>query len=321
MNRFVFGFLAAALVTSAHSSFELVLVADAGSKKIHRFDGLSGAYLGNFGLVGGVRGAATSIVADVNSGTCFINEGTGLNQYNYSTGALIRSFGNVGTVTSFTLSRDGKSIFTFNNTNAFQQYSLSTGALVKTITSTTTGLKFSSGAESLTSEWVVQDTSIVGSNRIRRIFANGDTSTGVLLPVAATSGSASTTMRMDLSSLLGSSFSNMLTTFAAGASFGFSGSAAIGAPLYYYIDLGQTSFSSSVFLTAGSHAGGYCGGKDAGGNWLFARYAPTLSELNNFSNAQITNPIAMTTVLAPEPATMVVLGAGLAFLARGRRKK
>lgn len=319
MTRFGFGFIALGLMASAHASFELVLVADAGSKKIHRFDGISGAYLGNFGVVGGIRGGATSIVADLNTGSCFINEGAGINQYNYSTGALIRSYGNLGTLTSFSLSRDGKSIFAFNDTNTIRQYSVNTGTLVTTYTSTISGLKFNSGAESQVGEWVVHETSIVGGPRIRRMLADGTTSSGNQLSAAAVSGQSSTTARMDLSPFFGGAFANMTTTFAVGSGFGYSGFLNSAAPIYYYPDLSATNFASSVTLTAGSHAGGYFGGKNAGGNWVFARYSPTLTEQNVFSSGLITSPVSMTSVIAPEPTTMVAMALGLAAVSRRRK--
>jgi hypothetical protein len=80
---------AIAAVGAAHAqfgSYELLLVADQGTRSVHRFDPVTGAYFGSFGGGGRLHGAL-DVAADRASGQALVHEGGGrIIRFNYSTG-------------------------------------------------------------------------------------------------------------------------------------------------------------------------------------------------------------------------------------------
>lgn len=91
-THFILSLLAASGIASA--SYDLMLLGDnttAGAQKVVRYDPVTGASLGSFGQ-GFFSSNIKSISADVNSGLCWVQSGSALYTFNYSTGEFVNVF-------------------------------------------------------------------------------------------------------------------------------------------------------------------------------------------------------------------------------------
>jgi|GEM_PF-2497583 len=306
----------------ASASFELVMVADPTANKIHRFDGPSGAYLGSFGALNGFSGPCTTMVVNQNRNEVVVNQGTLLRRYNYNTGQFI-GLTNFGFgVTQMSLSRDGQSIYEFNNTNVIRKLNANTLTLTNTYTYAS-GLVFGSGAEANANFLVCQETS-TGNLVTRRVgfdLTLGNTvNTGTTTVVGQMTAIPST----DLSSFFGVGFSNLNIAFSHGIATGLTGLSPTSSNVSAYYSPSPDTFSgsglSSTSLTAcGAHQGMYFGGKSVGNVQGVYRFDPNYTFLNKFGEGIIQSQVAIGSVLAPEPGTMLALAAGLSVLLRRRK--
>ncbi len=110
MKKLIFACLVAA-ACSAHSSFELVLVADNETNSVHRFDGVTGAYFGSFGAGDGYAFGLIGLAVNQNTGRCYTgnyNDGV-VREYDYSTGLLLRevSLSGLGSTWNISLGNNG----------------------------------------------------------------------------------------------------------------------------------------------------------------------------------------------------------------------
>jgi len=83
---------------------------------------------------------------------------------------------------------------------------------------------------------------------------------------------------------------------------------------------GSFGFSSGTAKSAARAHNGFFIGSTQGGVGTITYYDNMTSIRGQFGGGVLRDPVFMETVLAPEPGTMLALGAGLAAILRRRRK-
>lgn len=294
----------------AHASFEMLLVLDAGTKSIHRFDPQSGAYLGAFGA--GWLNNPQAIVINQSAGVALVRDtlaGAGIGTivaFDYNTGERVAGF--IG------------------------------------------GLPFQSGPVQMsrnpnTGEFICIGGT--GANGLLRISGGG-----VVSPIQVNldpAGVAVNTANNDIYFAFPGAgevqrYTNNLVYLGAkpvGVAFG-DGQMTIGgssAKAYFATGFGRVmgcdlglSTITQINLTDFSNTKGVafghgdvlytCGLNAAGTDGLIGRFDVKLGAAGGtFGSGQLTNPISMACVVAPEPSTWIALVGGLALVVRARRRR
>lgn len=297
--------LVAGLAGSASASFDLVLVLDSGQGVVHRYDGDTGVYLGNFG--GGTLGTVRGITVDKASGTAFVTQDNGYSAWDYNTGTYkfyLPLFG--PTVDDISTTADGQLLFAaFSGVSPMRKAS-NFGTSVVTSVYSTGG--FSGPAVS----------AVEG--------------TGGYWAIKASNGSMGQ-FNSTTTALIGSLLNSGLMGISKGAGDGtnFVGLNATGAAVR--ATLGSTAsgtgasltnpFTSAVEFEFGHAGEGWGLGVNGSGTRL-QRYAKNSSNWDPLGPgrtlSQVTTPVGMAVVTAPEPGTLIALGAGAAALLRRRRR-
>lgn len=311
----VFGLFVAA-GSQVLASFEMALVLDRGTKKVHRFDAASGAYLGSFGsfsagvaslAINQTKGEAMIWDPSASSGaggTCFY--------YNYNTGQLIGASTN------------------WNSAIAVMGYSPDFASQRLSLGSQVFRTSFVRGA--------IADTSyFVGGN------AGRFTTSGVTGLTVIRSGN----IVEHYNDLTGAVAGTNATTAFTANDISFSGittpqgtvgalALANGQLQHYYLTgsgiLMSGSPTSGQFATATGvsnlHGGFIAVGKAASGAALVQSYAfasgggvssSRLVPLIGFTGGGMTDPVDVATVVAPEPLSITAIGLGMGLLVRRRR--
>ena len=297
--------MSAATVLScvASASFDLVLVGEnaASFPKIHRYDGATGAYMGSFG----VPYPISSMVGSFARKRVFASSASGvLMSYDYSTGELKGTASGAG---SIALSPDQSLLYT------------ASGNLVRTYNAS--NLSFGGTLLSVAGA----DFSAIAVDRVGRIHLynqNADqylmySSTGSLLSTLSGFG-LMLNSKMVANNQVGNNFGEGLSQVNGGASLrniNISGSS--------YVNGFDVSVSGMITYqqVAMGHTGTYVLGTESGGaKRIF--YSPTFlsSPSFMFNPTQFGTSAAMTTVLAPEPASMLALATAGLVLAKRRRR-
>lgn len=319
MRTFALLGLLGASFSIATASFDLMLLnrydPSTNFSRIHRYDPVSGAYLGSF--ASGIQVTRIAVNPTNSEVYAYDNNNASIRAYNYNTGAFLRSYFAPTTVTDMVVSPDGTRILHTTGSTAIRSLDLSTGTATTIGTGTGTtgfyrlalnrdGTLYAAGDTAALSQF---DPS--GSNYVQSQVA---TLNGV------SSASAGTQMAIQYPSV-GTSLGYVV--IGQGSSFGYNYFGATGNLLNFggTQSAGQIS-SMSVMLN--SHAGYYGLGVDSlnGSQMRLNSYdlvgVPIETKI---LPSQIGNPNAGAIVLAPEPATMIALAAGIGVLARRRRKK
>ena len=299
----------AGTVASANASFEMLLVLDAGTKSVHRFDPQSGAYLGAFGA--GWLNNPQSIVIDQSKGLAYVRDTLGgagegaIIAFDYNSGA--RAGGFIGGL-------------------PFQ------ASAVQMARNPNTGEFLTLGG--------------VGSNALQRISA-----AGVVTPIFANYESSGVAINSATNELFFTFSGNgniekydatlgYISNKAVGVAFGdgqmtLGGSTkkgyfATGFSRVMGFDLGlttvtqinMTDFSATKGVAFGHDDQLFtCGLNAAGTDGLIGRFDVKLGVAGGtFGSAQLTNPVSLACVVAPEPSTWLVSAAGLALLVRKRTR-
>jgi len=306
-----------AVAASSHASFELVLAAGwdfgAGVSRIDRYDGDTGAYLGNFGA--GTIDAPLGLALNKSTGIAYVYGGGGnIWAYNYNTGGYINSWnvGSHGYYGGISLANDGNLLIAqydglirkLNSTTGatMTTYNLFAGAHPTAITQASDGSIFTRCG------------SIDGNSggQIQH-FAPGATSYDNATFLNASYAGVGGQLQMFGSNILAPSMSthslNVIpTTLSPGVNIGFSSNlwefdgVALGHGQRIYV-----SGYQSVSSTTSSFIQKY--------DMVTGTYSPLFAINTNVGYT------ALATVVAPEPGVFVGLGTGVLALALRRKRK
>ena len=307
--------LMGSVCSSALASFEMVLVADNGSnstatRRIHRFDPDTGVYLGAFG---NFSTDIRSMTIRQSRNEAIVTAGSGIFVFDYNTGALKQDFSST-IFTDIAVSQDdtffygvtGSNIVWRTTTAAMDAGSLPISAFITEATTT----QISSIAAALGGAIVT------GQNR---------------------AGALSTYSYNGVSGGVGTQNAAFTPGATLGAAENVRGGGTIQA--FNFSGIGRAiRFSSSGFqfggifvangigtatAAAAAHTGGFVAGIDAltPTQGLVTRFSSTGIEMQSFGGSVLRKPVAMASVLAPEPGTMIALGAGVAVLLRRRKRR
>lgn len=290
--------LASAIAVCA-DSYELLMVADQGTRSVHRFDPVSGAYFGAFGA--GRLTGALDVAASKSLGQALVHEGDGrIIRFNYSTGLYLGQWqaptdtvAFVGTQSGDFLAVQPGRVTRYNAFgNVLMQFNMPAGVTAR-------------GAD---------------------ISANGGA--GVLV-VGATDG---TTHFFDNGSgaLLSSRFW-FLERVAFSSNRGVNiwdafleSDLTIGTSITYSNYAIRTAVTPDINQPSWGHGSWtYFAGRDTNN---LARGVVGIYDWDtglirgSFGQNVLVNPRGTATVIAPEPASLLALGAGLALIARRRRR-
>lgn len=301
-----------ALTTCALASFEMLLVADNGAntiptRRIHRFDPDSGVYLGAFG---NFSSDIRCMKIRQSRNEAYVVAGFTLYVFDYNTGALKKDFGG-WTFTDIAFSQDDSTFYGVTGSNIIYKTStaaMDTGSFSPSNWLTVSGATMTSVA--------VTSSNLVMSGQIRTgssfVYAYNASSPGAGAMV--TSFSPSVTMAAAANVNGGGSLQ----------SYSFAG---LGRATRYDVAGNQFAVLTSPQIgtaTAASaaHSGAYLVGIDAATptQGVITRFADSGAEMQSFGGSVLRKPVAMSSVLAPEPGTMIALGAGVLALLRRRKR-
>ncbi len=308
-HRFVGVGLVLGFTGSAFASFELLTVLDATDKVIHRYDSETGVYLGNFG--GGYIQNPISMVLDQASNSVFVLQdrpGGGFDyvtRLDYNTGAFLgvvnfqqpnaRAIGltNDG---RFIASVLGSDIDRFTSAGVFNGWisNLSPG-----VTSGYWGMDTDDNGRL----WALNSNGVI-YGWDNPFAANGALPSYSLGAPGTFAVRGQLTTRGDLL-LAANTTAFSYATLAPSGGF-FSTSGVINGLNNTGVAIGHNQM---MYVSGTSGALGLVQRWDRFGNFN-----------GSFGDGQLNNPIAMGVVIAPEPGTMLALGAGIAVLLRRRKK-
>lgn len=307
-----------ALLSQAHGSFELILAANITDNKIDRYDGDTGAYLGSFG---GSSGTNWTVVADQPRNLVYmtVNSGSRVNKYNYNTGELVGTFtGSFASDSWQAINSAGTEFYNPRGTN-IEVINPNTGAIIRTITRA--GMTFRS-VVSVANQTIV-GMGIESGNLVARSY---NTATGAAIDAVTVTAATFTTQ----SSLIGGQ-SAIATHYYEGdgntniARIGYNTSGLFsGFSTQTVQPLGNLLGANGQGM-AKSHVGVWMVGGNTPGfisNPVLRRYiGATTLDFEREYTLRTKTYTSITTVLAPEPGTMLALGGGFALILRRRRQK
>jgi len=309
LHAILLGLCGLALAPSfAAASFDLALISDSGTDSIHRFDPITGTYLGNFGS--GILVDPKGVAVNQAQNKAFVlDSASRVTVWNYNTGEFIDSFNVGGTAGYMNMNGDGTLNITL--TDRVRRINQS-GALVQNY--------IRSGALTIQQGFLANDgrfymSTESGGNYSLEQF----TSSGTFVNNSSWAG----TRMMNIGTATIGTF--LYNTFNAYDSFG---------NLYCeydYLNFGPNNISYATNSTLASPAGialGHAGmtyvvGKvratpTQGAVMRFDRTTGTFGTI--FGQNTIQTPTGIATVIAPEPVSMASLGLGLIALLARRRK-
>ncbi|MCE9559206.1 MAG: PEP-CTERM sorting domain-containing protein [Armatimonadetes bacterium] len=293
------------LAASAHASFELLLVADNGSntyatRTIHRFDPVSGAYLGKFG---GFNSDISSTYLDKANNSLYVIAGNETSKWNYNTGEMLGSFAYTSANSFSAVRPSGDRAAFFISGSNVQLYGFPTaGSGIGT--PTVSGALFSTGLWTSNTSFVAFD---FNQTRMANFNTNasGTVATlGVITPaIGLTNGFGQMCVNGGTSELImAGGNSGLSRVYVPGAS-----ALATGIPT-----------TANTMSAASAHFGFFLGMND-GTTGRIEYYSQFRNLTRTFGTGTVLRPISMQTVLAPEPGSMAVLGLGLVALLKRRK--
>ncbi len=300
----------------SHASFDLVFVADNTNSftgpvpaRIHRYDGDTGVYLGAFNAgYAAIRDMAVNQQANelyATTGSLVMvfdyNTGSFKRQFNVTantikfhngrlygaSGSLIRELNvSTGGLTTFHAAANTITDFVFAKNGSFATYAGSTGVLQGVSSSGALGTSVTGLNATFATSTVSLAVDGFGTDRFMMMAREVNTTTSTTQTVfRATSVSAAGT----------------LTNLSSGFFF--------------------SSYSNNFIHVEQAHNGNWMYGKNnSGQNSLYRLHTAAGSGDTNFLTPQVSQPGAIAVVLAPEPGTMIALGAGALAVLRRRKK-
>lgn len=310
ISKFFALLVACGAVGGAHASFEMLLVLDAGTKSIHRFDPQSGAYLGQFGA--GWLNNPQSIVIDQSTGTAYVRDtlaGAGIGAivaFDYNTGE--RKAGFIGGLpfqsSAVQMARNPNTgeFLCIGGTGANGLLRISSTGVVTPIQVNTdpSGVAFNPANNEIyfafagfnTVERYTNGLGLVGSKVVGVAFGDGQLTLGGTTKKGYFATGFGRVMGFDLG----------LTTIT---------------------QINMTDFSATKGVAFGHGDVLFtCGLNAAGTDGLVGRFDVGLGVAGGtFGSGQLSNPVSLACVVAPEPATWLALAGGLALVVRSRRRQ
>lgn len=319
MRTFALLGLLGASFSIATASFDLMLLnrydASTNSSRVHRYDPVSGAYLGSF--ASGVQVTRIAVNPTKNEVYAYDINSAYIRAYNYNTGAFLRTYGSPGLVTDMVVSLDGTRILLTTGSTIIRGLDLTTGAASSLVTGTGTTGFYRLALHRNGTLYAAGDTvslSQFAPSGLNYVQSQVTTLSGVS---AASSGTQMAVQYPTVGSSIG------YVTIGQGSGFGYNYFGSTGS----LINVGGTQPAgqiSSMTVMLNSHAGFYGLGVDSLNSSQVRLNAYDVVGVpieTKILPSQIGNPNAGAIVLAPEPGTMIALAAGIGALARRRRKK
>jgi len=297
----------ALLSALSFASFELAIVTDQ-STGFHRFDGQTGLYLGAFGA--GSSSGVSSTWADQSTSTFYAMSSNGIRKWNYSTGENL-GIVNFGASGGFATNDGAGNFYIADGSNVIKSYNLN-------------GTDGSIAAPSGTAaQWVHWDNGqmfLGESSNGGRILRNSPGSPSWIIVAAglglaaipATPRRATSLRYAGVPDYAKSIYTHTFTT--SDRVFGFNSAG-------NYTNNNTLNLNPITFRqgSAPGHFGTYMVGYTANAGTTAIVYLDEFGANRSFTSTAVANPQALTIVLAPEPGTMLAIGAGLAFLAKRRK--
>lgn len=297
----------ACMAASSLASYELALVADYAGKKIDRYDPESGTYLGSFG--NGLLAGPTDVAIDQANGVAYVADQVTRRVYsfNYHTGRYLSSFAASGALYYVTRLSNGELLHSgVGSANTYR--TTTSGTLLQTIN--TSGIYVEGHAQA-------QDGTLwfLGSlNGFPTLYSGAVGSSTVTSAVSSFSGNLDAHLTVHGNQAVFQSYTNNLVHFF---SANVNGTTATN-----LVDYRQTGNNLSGRGTAFGHNGlAYMLASDNTAlnhrlyKWIPGATNPQYLTLTNTASAE-----GMAVVVAPEPASMIALGAGALALIRRRRR-
>ncbi len=288
------------VAASSHASFELALLTTAGSNAITRVDPENRVVLGSFGanrLINPRAIAARSAGSEAYILNSFGAGGSRITVMNYFTGATIREFSvNAGpSVFDLELRSNGEVFVT--NGSSILRYS-ATGALIQTI----------SGSETYTS--------VSYSEFYDEVYGHSATNTRLF------SGNTGTSFGFTP----GSNMSGANASQGSGVTMGGDGQnlRRFNHSSFTYISTTFTGMNSINAVGYGHGNTAYAAGFGTGGGSTITTFDTNLNRLSepwNLAAGGGNGITGIAVVTAPEPGTMLALGAGIAAILRRKRNR
>ncbi len=286
---------------SARASFDLVLVTDETTNSVHRFDGTSGAYLGQFGkgrlsLPQGVTvNPATSLAYVASYGTSSVQV------YNYSTGLFVNEF-SVGMLAR-SISWVGSDLLVSGG-GGLRRYTTS-GSLVTTFANTGTVTGCTVGTDGLVYAYNVSDGQFqrFAASGVLTGFVGSATDVGSYPRYGAIKyGTQNIWLNNSASQI---EFQNT-PAMTMSSAFGLS------AVLLYPIGIAP-GHASALYVSGYSPA--------SGNPPIIAQVSALTGRVGlTFGAGTLVQPRGMASVVAPEPATWIALAFGALLVARRRKR-
>jgi hypothetical protein len=294
-----------AIPFSANASFEMMLIADNGSGlgqgHIKRFDPENGVYLGEFGR--GFMGQITGMCLDQANGKIYVAETTGsyaaINEFDYSTGARTRVLYSASPFRIVGMFINNGNLYGFDpfpGSSLLFGYELSTSA------------SFYVQAVGISN---VRDAAVV-NGKVRVASAAGISSFALATPSALT---------VDMGGDYSAVSAGRWQTFS-GTVTGTLAAPTTGNSIFYGTQNALTASGTKIAIDQ-SHDAVYTLYSPSAGVYNIARSSnwypfPSYSS-SVVANGYLVNPVDMAIVVAPEPGSMIALGAGVLALVRRRK--
>ena len=311
--------LAVSVPIAAHASFELVMVADKGTKSIHRFDGSSGVYLGSFG--GGFLSNVESFVINQEEGLAYVgDENLGrIRVFNYNTGVLVRDLTlNVnGFLQSLGIAANGN---LYNGYSSPSQIFSPTGAALGGSflfnVAGNTGVAMASASHRSGRQFVASYDANLGPNSALQISPGPS-------PMVVKSAEVSNMGNYVVPTQLAIQNDRGIWLSSNGTARTFSTNAAGSTVTFNSFSTMNSLLAGSTFGVGFGHGDAlYVSGRNSGNTSgvIMRTIYGSNANLSTFGAGILQNPGMVQVVVAPEPGTMLAIGAGLAFLSRRRKK-